>query len=183
MRKLSTLSLVMFLACSPVAVAQEPGGTSRVDDAAITARVKAALIENDATKARQIEVETRDGVVQLSGFVESMDMQEVAVRTARAVPGVKEVRNDLELRQGERTVGTVVDDTVIAAKVKAKLTDEAGLAVANDVNVEVNNGVVQLSGFVSTMEEKNQAANAATTVDGVRDVRNNIALARDREDR
>lgn len=180
MRKLSTLSLVMYLACASAAFAQEQGEeTSRTDDAQMTARVKAALIQNDATKARQIEVETQDGVVQLSGFVESMDMQEAAVRTARAVPGVKEVRNDLELREGERTVGKAMDDRIIEAKVKAKLTDEAGLATAKDVNVEVNNGVVQLSGFVSTLEEKNLAADAATTVDGVRDVRNNIALSRE----
>lgn len=183
MAKRSALSLVMslviYLACTSIAAAQERETVgSRVDDAAITARVKAALIDNEVVKARQIEVETRNGVVQLSGFVDSDDMQEAALRTARAVSGVKEVRNDLALRGGKRSEGKVVDDTVIAARVKAKLVDDGGLQSSNGVNVEVNNGVVQLSGFVTTLEEKNRAADMATTVEGVKDVRNNIALAR-----
>jgi hyperosmotically inducible periplasmic protein len=173
------MSLVIYLACTSIAAAQERETVgSRVDDATITARVKAALIDNEVVKARQIEVETRNGVVQLSGFVDSDDMQEAALRTARAVSGVKEVRNDLALRGGKRSEGKVVDDSIIAAKVKAKLVDDGGLQASNGVNVEVNNGVVQLSGFVTTLEEKNRAADMAISVDGVKDVRNNIALAR-----
>ena len=70
-----------------------------VDDTAITAKVKAALIGNDETKARQINVTTREGVVQLSGFVDDEQEKYMAENVARGVNGVQDVMNDLEVRQ------------------------------------------------------------------------------------
>jgi osmotically-inducible protein OsmY len=52
----------------------------------------------------------------------------------------------------------------------------AALASESDVNVEVSKGVVQLSGFVSTPQEKARAGDLASAVEGVRDVENQIAL-------
>ena len=69
-----------------------------VDDTGITARVKAALTSNAVTKARQINVETSQGVVQLHGFVDSQQEANEAVREAKAVAGVTDVRNDLEIK-------------------------------------------------------------------------------------
>lgn len=69
-----------------------------VDDAALTAKVKAALIGNTITKARQIDVDTRKGVVELHGFVDSQAEINEAVKEARAVSGVVDVRNDLEIK-------------------------------------------------------------------------------------
>jgi hyperosmotically inducible protein len=104
-------------------------------------------------------------------------MQTQALHTARAVEGVAEVRNDITVRGTERSADQAVDDSVIEARVKSTLND-ASVGEKGDVNVEVNNGVVQLSGFVANLEVKNRAADAASTVEGVRDVRNNIALSR-----
>jgi hyperosmotically inducible periplasmic protein len=171
----------MTMICSLVLAAEH----GRVGDDEITARVKGALMAENATNAPQIEVETRSGVVQLSGFVESDDVQEDVIRTARNVDGVAEVRNDLTVRASDdftvqdhdRSAGEVVDDGIIAARVKSKLAADAGLETPGDVNVEVDHGVVQLSGFVTTTDEKNRAADAVSTVAGVKDVRNNIALA------
>jgi hyperosmotically inducible protein len=70
-----------------------------VDDGVVTASVKAKLIEDTATKAHQINVETQKGVVQLTGFVDSTTVKARAGELARAVDGVAEVRNDLEIRQ------------------------------------------------------------------------------------
>jgi len=69
-----------------------------VDDSAITAKVKAALVRDPATKAHQINVETFQGTVQLSGFVDSSDARARALEVARNVEGVKEVRDALEVR-------------------------------------------------------------------------------------
>jgi hyperosmotically inducible protein len=149
-----------------------------IDDAALTARVKAALIDDEAAKSREIDVKTRDGVVQLSGFVESEESRRTAEEVARSVEGVSEVRNALIVRAGERTVGAVVDDSIIEAKVKAQLADEAGLESAAAVNVEVHAGVVQLSGFVESDDQKARAGKAASGVDGVAQVRNDIEVRR-----
>lgn len=66
-----------------------------IDDATVTARVKARFVRDSAVKAREIKVETSHGIVQLSGFVNN-DMEKTrAAEIARAVPGVVEVRNDV----------------------------------------------------------------------------------------
>lgn len=69
-----------------------------VDDSAITAKVKAALVRDPTTKAHQINVETFQGTVQLSGFVDSSDARARALEVARNVEGVKGVKDGLEVR-------------------------------------------------------------------------------------
>jgi osmotically-inducible protein OsmY len=69
-----------------------------VDDSVITGKVKAALVADPTTKAHQISVETFQGVVQLSGFVDSSEARSRATQVAKEVEGVKNVKNDLELR-------------------------------------------------------------------------------------
>jgi osmotically-inducible protein OsmY len=69
-----------------------------VDDSVITGKVKAALVADPTTKAHQISVETFKGVVQLSGFVDSSEARSRATQVAQQVEGVKNVKNELELR-------------------------------------------------------------------------------------
>ena len=69
-----------------------------VDDSVITGKVKAALVADPTTKAHQISVETFQGVVQLSGFVDSSEARTRATQVAKQVEGVKNVKNELELR-------------------------------------------------------------------------------------
>lgn len=69
-----------------------------VDDATITAGVKAAIVREPTLKVFEIDVETEQGVVQLSGFVSSADSVAAAASVARTVKGVKSVRNDLRLK-------------------------------------------------------------------------------------
>lgn len=115
-------------------------------------------------------------MVQLSGFVDSEAMKDAAEETAESVTGVKDVQNKLMIRAGGRSSGAVVDDTVIAAKVKSGIAGKSGLGTASNVNVEVNKGVVELSGFVATADQKSEAALIARSVAGVVDVKNSIEL-------
>lgn len=70
-----------------------------VDDSVITGRVKAALVADPTTKAHQIEVETFQGRVQLSGFVENEEARSRATGIAKNIEGVKDVTNSLQLRE------------------------------------------------------------------------------------
>jgi hyperosmotically inducible periplasmic protein len=70
-----------------------------VDDGAITAKVKAALAGDPRTKAHQVNVETREGVVQLSGFVDNSEAKSTAEELARAVDNVKSVDNELSVKK------------------------------------------------------------------------------------
>ena len=70
-----------------------------IDDSVITAKVKAGLVEDPVTNAMQVSVETFKGTVQLSGFVESAEAKSRAESVAKAVDGVKSVKNSLVLRK------------------------------------------------------------------------------------
>ena len=69
-----------------------------VEDSAITAGVKAAILNEPTLKVSEINVETFKGVVQLSGFVSSADSVATASSVARSVKGVKSVKNDIRLK-------------------------------------------------------------------------------------
>ena len=71
--------------------------------------------------------------------------------------------------------GEYVDDTVLTAKVKAEIFNEPSLKSA-EINVETFKGVVQLSGFVNSREDINQAAQVARGVKGVVSVKNDMRL-------
>jgi osmotically-inducible protein OsmY len=71
---------------------------SAIDDATITTGVKAAVAADRQLQAGEIDVETREGIVRLSGFVSSADDVAAAAAVARTVKGVKSVRNDLRLK-------------------------------------------------------------------------------------
>jgi hyperosmotically inducible protein len=72
----------------------------KIDDAAITVKVKTALIGEPNLKALQIDVDTANGVVTLSGTVDSPANVDRATQVAQAVEGVKFVDNRLTVKQG-----------------------------------------------------------------------------------
>lgn len=69
-----------------------------LDDAAVSAKVKAALVRAPDLPALSINVDTAQNVVTLSGMVQSKEESERAERTARAVEGVKQVHNKLTIK-------------------------------------------------------------------------------------
>lgn len=166
-------SLLLALgACTATSNGQRSTGQV-VDDSALTARVKTALIQNDATKARQIDVEVYRGVVQLNGFVDSAEAKTAATRAAQGINGVASVRNNLEIRAAHRTAGETLDDGVITARVKTALIGDPRTK-AYQIEVNTNEGVVQLGGFVDNSTAKSAAAEVARSVQGVRTVRNEL---------
>jgi hyperosmotically inducible protein len=70
----------------------------KLDDAAITAKVKTALVAEPGLKALQINVDTANGVVTLSGAVDTPQKLERATQVAQAVHGVKSVDNRLNVK-------------------------------------------------------------------------------------
>jgi osmotically-inducible protein OsmY len=72
---------------------------SRIDDSVITTKVKAMLVADGEIKGSDISVETRNGEVVLSGFVDSAEQGEKAIDAARRVDGVKEVDSRLAVKK------------------------------------------------------------------------------------
>jgi osmotically-inducible protein OsmY len=73
------------------------------------------------------------------------------------------------------TPGQFVDDTVITTKVKSALLGDNAVK-SFEIKVETLKGVVQLSGFVDTSDQKSAAAKDAAAVAGVTDVKNNLIV-------
>jgi len=95
-----TLILATFLATvvGCAATSKQEGTGEYVDDTVITAKVKAAVLNEPTLKSAEINVETFKGVVQLSGFVSSQAAINKAAEVARGVTGVKSVKNDMRLK-------------------------------------------------------------------------------------
>jgi osmotically-inducible protein OsmY len=82
--------------CAGTATQQSTG--EYVDDAAVTAKVKTELIRDPVTKARQIDVTTFKGNVQLSGFVDTQQEKARAAQVAAGVSGVTNVTNNITVK-------------------------------------------------------------------------------------
>ncbi|EEW3326828.1 molecular chaperone OsmY [Escherichia albertii] len=145
-----------------------------MDDSAITAKVKAALVDHDNIKSTDISVKTDQKVVTLSGFVESQAQAEEAVKAAKSVEGVVSVSDKLHVRDSkESSVKGYAGDTAITSEIKAKLLADDTVP-SRHVNVETTDGVVQLSGTVDSQAQSDRAESIAKAVDGVKSVKNDL---------
>jgi hyperosmotically inducible protein len=104
MKQLNKYLAVVFLAVTLGSVAgcastrTQQGTGEYIDDAVITTKVKAAILEDPMTKVLEIKVKTFKGEVQLSGFVSSRAAADRAVALARGVKGVTSVKDDMQIK-------------------------------------------------------------------------------------
>lgn len=151
-----------------------------MDDSAITAKVKAALVDDENIKSTDISVETDKKVVTLSGFVESQAQAEQAVKIAKGVEGVDSVSDKLHVRDGKSESKTdsakgYAGDAATTSEIKAKfLADD--IVPSRKVKVETTDGVVQLSGTVESKAQSERAESIAKAIDGVKSVKNDLKV-------
>ena len=88
---LMMIAAIMACASTP----QQTSTGEHIDDTVITTKVKTELANDNFLKSFKISVETRKGIVDLSGFVDSQYAVDQAGRIARGVEGVKSVDNAL----------------------------------------------------------------------------------------
>ena len=88
--------LVTIVGCA--STSKQDGTGEHVDDSIITAKVKAAILNEPTLKSVEINVETFKGAVQLSGFVSSQAAINKAVDVTRHISGVKSVKNDMRIK-------------------------------------------------------------------------------------
>jgi len=87
------MMIAAFVACA--STPQQSSTGEVVDDSVITTKIKTQLANDEFLKSFQISVETRKGIVDLSGFVDSQKAKDKADQIARGVGGVKSVKNAL----------------------------------------------------------------------------------------
>lgn len=153
-----------------------------INDSVITAKIKSQFVANDTTKASSINVETKNGVVILSGTVDSESEAAAAIQIAASTVGVKEVdSNNLyikaEVQQGKQTIR----DSYITAKVKGRLIREKLMNnvefPAVMISVETKDGIVYLSGTVEHEGQLKNAIELTKSVIGVKKVISKLTVA------
>ena len=70
----------------------------KIDDAALTTKVKTALMAEPGLRSLEINVDTRDNVVTLNGTVDSQEKKQRAMQVAQGVEGVKSVSDNLVVK-------------------------------------------------------------------------------------
>lgn len=174
------LGLLICLSCHAAdGAAAAPSTTigNEVDDSVLTARVRAALMANEAIKSLDIKVKTRKDQVMLSGFADSQDQIDRAIVLVNGVEGVVSVDNQMSLKEGKQTVGNKIDDSVITARVKSALLSDP-IIKSGDVQVTTRKGEVQLSGFIADTVQIERALEVTRGVEGVRGVVNHMSRQR-----
>src|SRR5882762_1882185 len=143
-------------------------------DSWITSKTKIALFADDRVKGRQVHVETKDGVVMLRGKVDSAEAKSAALEIAKGIEGVKNVKNELQVVAPSKRSEVAADDKVVTKNVQSKFKADPQL---KNVKVEVNKGVVSLSGEVKSIDASAKASEVAGNVAGVRSVKNDLTYA------
>jgi hyperosmotically inducible periplasmic protein len=187
MKKLSTvavISLIVFsLACdrtdnannanrpanananANANVARDTGAS----DTWITTKVKLALLADNRVSGFATDVDTRSGVVTLSGKVDEQSNKSAAEEVAKGIDGVKGVNNQIQVvPDAKRSQVNAADDKIEDAIKKAMDADAnlKGLGLRADSNA----GVVTLDGSVDTQDQLVNAAQAIRKILGVKSV-------------
>lgn len=164
---------VLLLGAAACSSTRPPG--QQFDDATVTAKVKTKITADPKLNPFEIDVDTLDGVVTLRGDVPTAEKAAEAVKLARYTEGVINVENRLRVHHG-LTVGQRIDDATLSSEVDAELGADPDVSAAN-IDVDVQDGVVTLSGLVNSETARTQAERVARGVDGVRRVINEIRVS------
>jgi hyperosmotically inducible periplasmic protein len=149
-------------------------------DPGITTAVKTRLAADDTVKAYQIDVDTRDKVVTLSGSVNTEAEKTQAVAVARGTDGVVNVVDNITLKvpaEMARPVDTAVGDAALTAAVKTKLLADPKVSGLK-IDVDTKNGMVTLTGTVRSQAEKDEALRLARETENVKNVTDQITVAK-----
>ncbi len=158
---------------------QESSLAQQFDDATLTAMVKSKLLWNSNTEGLDIDVDTQNGVVTLKGSARTAEAKELAGHLAQNTEGVERVNNHLSVSEAGTTASQAqqaadetsraISDAWITSKVKSSYLYDRQLD-GLEISVETKAGMVELSGSVLSMAEKELAIETARNIRGVRGV-------------
>jgi osmotically-inducible protein OsmY len=142
-------------------------------DAQIQQAVLQALKWTPGVEETEVGVEVDQGVVTLTGTVNSSAKRQAAQEAAHHVLGVLDVANDIQVKSSGDFVPT---DTEISQAVRHTLEWFAGVP-AHRIQSTVADGIVTLAGSVDHYHEREAAERAVGDLVGVRGVVNELALS------
>jgi len=181
--------LAGLMAVAAVAAADSPpeeGAPQAVKDAWLDGRLETTYALNEHLSPFEIDARVEDGVVRLSGTVESDIEHDLAIRIARDLEGVRDVSSSLKVDGAkpaarpkgdgaERSFSQRVEDATTTARVRLNLIangNTRGLAI----EVDTDNDVVTLRGAVASRKDRMLAEMIARNTDGIASVRNQLEI-------
>jgi len=163
-----TFTLIALLVISSVGIAS----ALAIDDTWITTKVRIALMTTDGAGRNAVKVDSDHGKVTLHGTVDSEAVKDKAEATARAVGGVTDVRNLLQVVKESRQESVKAADKDVKDAVEKLLKGDKTL---EGIKVKsVDNGLVFLGGSTTSLAIKLQAIEAVYGISGVRQVASEI---------
>jgi len=168
MPRRSALSLLLVPVCLAAPAAAKEDTDARIVSAAQKTYNFRVYLKDDA-----VEVASRGGAVTLTGTVANEFHKDLAQETVQSLPGVKSVDNRLLVRTG--APGTA-SDAWLATKVGTALSWHRNVD-ASATQVSAHDGVVTLSGRVSSAAHRALAEDIARNVEGVKDVKDDLEVA------
>ena len=158
---------------------EEPAGHSTASNSAsdvwTTTKVKMKLMSEPGLSPLKINVDTSGGVVTLFGIVNSEQDKVAAGQQVATIEGVKSVENDLQVVAETAQKRVDARDDQVLDSVKKRLKGREGLKDDN-IDVEVKNGVVRLTGTVDGYGERMTALTVARSTDGVKSVVDDLQI-------
>ena len=144
-----------------------------VTDSWVTSKTKIALFADERVKGREVSVDTRKGVVNLRGKVDSDEAKTAAAEVAKKIEGVQSVKNDLQVVAPMVRKAVDASDKDIAKAVESRLSKDMQL---NKVDVRADGGVVTLTGEVPSITASAKASEMARNIPGVKSVKNELTV-------
>ncbi len=171
-----TRKLSCSLALAAAAVAVLTTGTllaASNSDSKIESSFKKTYVYKTYLKDDSVKIESKNGVVKLSGTVAGETNKALAQDTVASLPGVTRVDNQLETKA---QVASENADTWMGRKVKLALLFHRNVD-ATKTDVEVKDGIVTLKGEASSMAQKELTTEYANDIEGVKQVQNEMTVA------
>jgi hyperosmotically inducible protein len=172
------LALCLSIGLGACASRQQTLG-QRIDDSTLKRRVGRALLADPQAARLGVDVDVVDAVVYLNGEVDSEQQRIQAGKVAANTVGVKEVVNELQVEDAVPDDEDHTDIGIRSTVGSLLLTDPEVRRF--QIDVDVVNGVVLLTGVVEDERAKAAAERVAAGVDGVREVQNNLQVHEDRQ--
>ncbi len=148
-----------------------------MDDSAITAKAKTALVDDKEINSTDLSLSTTKGIVTVDGFVASRQQAERVNRLIREVKGVKGVVNHLHIKSQQQTnLKSYASDTATTSEIVARLLASKEVS-SRHISVTTTRGAVLLTGHVSERRQKTAAGEIARKVSGVHTVKNELTVS------
>ena len=173
MKMKSTYPLALIMAAGAILVTS-PSVRASDTDSRIESSAAKSYVFKTYLKDDSIKTDSKDGVVTLTGTVAEASHKSLAQDTVASLPGVISVDNRLKVK-GESPAEH--SDTWISMKVKTALLFHRNVS-ATGTTVYVKNGIVTLQGEASSLAEKELTTEYAKDVDNVKEVKNNMTIAK-----